>query len=122
MAVQASDVLAVIKSRPATIPDDTNDTAIQSYIDEAKPIMLQYCTLPQNIQEVPCVLKYPWVEIATPLMNNSTAVSSGTGTIKSVSDGDTTVQYSTDKTVQAKLFDSVSANNIRIMDSFRTLF
>jgi len=122
MAVQASDVLAVIKSRPATIPDGYSDTAIQSYIDEAKPIMLEYCTLPQNIQEVPDVLKYPWVEIATALMNNSSAVSSGTGTVKSVSDGDTTVQYSTDKTVQAKLFDSVSANNIRIMDSFRTLF
>lgn len=119
MAIQASDILAVIQSRPQTIPAGLDDAAIQSYIDEAKPIMLDYCTLPQNIQEVPGVLKYPWVEIATALMNNSTA---GAGAIKSVSDGDTAVQYSTDKSAQAKLFDSLSINNIRIMDSFRCLF
>ena len=122
MAVQASDVLAVIQSRPQTIPAGLDDAAIQSYIDEAKPIMLEYCTLPQNIQEVPGVLKYPWAEIATALMNNSTAQSSAAGAITSVKDGDTQVNYSAGKTSQAKLLDSVSANNIRIMDGFRTLF
>lgn len=124
MAVLASDVLAVIKSRPATIPDGLSDAVIQSYIDEAKPIMLEYCTLPQNVQSVPDVLKYPWVEIATVLMNNSTAASSaaGTGTVKSVSDGDTTVQFDTGKTAQAKVLDNLSVNNVRIMNSFRCLF
>ena len=124
MAVQASDVLAVIQARPQTIPAGLDAAALQSYIDEAKPIMLEYCTLPQNIQEVPDVLKYPWAEIATALMNNSAAQSSaaGAGAIKSVADGDTTVQFDNEKTSQAKLLDSVSANNVRVMDSFRTLF
>ena len=124
MAVLASDVLAIIKGRPATIPDDFADAVIQSYIDEAKPIMLEYCTLPQNIQEVPDVLKYPWVEIATTLMNNSAVQSSaaGAGAVTSVKDGDTQVNFSAGKTSQAKLFDSLSINNIRIMEGFRTLF
>lgn len=124
MAVTESDVLAVIKARPKTIPAGLDDDAIQSYIDEAKPIMLEYCTLPQNIQEVPDVLKYPWVEIATALMNNDTAQSStaGVGAITSIKDGGTQINYSTGKTSQAKLFDSMSINNIRIMDSFRCLF
>ena len=120
MAVQASDVLAVIKSRPATIPDGYSDTAIQSYIDEAKPIMLEYCTLPQNIQEVPDVLKYPWAEIATTLMNGAAALT--TGTVTSVHEGDSSMSIGSKKTAQAQLLDNVSANNIRIMDSFRTLF
>ena len=124
MAVTASNILAVIQSRPKTIPAGLGDTAIQSYIDEARPIMLEYCTLPQNIQEVPDVLKYPWVEIATALMNNDTAQSStaGVGAITSIKDGGTQINYSTGKTSQAKLFDGMSINNIRIMDSFRCLF
>ena len=120
MAVQASDVLAVIKGRPATIPDGFSDAAIQSYIDEAKPIMLEYCTLPQNIQAVPDVLKYPWVEIATSLMNNTAALT--TGTVTQLHEGDSTVSIGSKKTAQADLFDSLSVNNIRIMNSFRTLF
>lgn len=120
MAVQASDILAVIRSRPQTIPAGLEDAAIQSYIDEAKPIMLEYCTLPQNIQEVPDVLKYPWVEIATSLMNGAAALT--TGTVTSVHEGDSSMSIGSKKTAQAELFDSVSANNIRIMNSFRCLF
>lgn len=120
MAVTESDVLTVIKARPKTIPAGLDDDAIQSYIDEAKPIMLQYCTLPQNIQEVPGVLKYPWVEIATTLMNNDTALT--TGTVTQLHEGDSTVSIGSKKTAQAQLFDNLSVNNIRIMDSFRTLF
>lgn len=123
MAVQASDVLAVIQSRPQTIPAGLDEAAIQSYIDEAKPIMLEYCTLPQNIQEIPGVLKYPWAEIATVLMNSAAAsTAAGSGTVKSVSDGDQTVAFSADKTAQAKVYDNLSVNNIRIMDGFRSLF
>ena len=120
MSVQASDVLAVIKSRPATIPDGFSDAAIESYIDEAKSIMLEYCTLPQNIQEVPDVLKYPWAEIATVLMNNSAALT--TGAVTQLHEGDSTVSIGSKKTAQAQLYDSLSVNNVRIMNSFRTLF
>ena len=124
MAVQASDVLAVIQARPQTIPAGLDAAALQSYIDEAKPIMLEYCTLPQNIQEVPNVLKYPWAEIATALMNNSAAQSSASdnGVVSSLKEGDAQVNFSHGKTSQAQLLDGVSANNIRIMDSFRCLF
>jgi hypothetical protein len=118
MAVTASDILEVIKARSDTIPSGLDDFVIESYIDEAKAIMLEYCTLPQNIQEIPDVLKYPWVEIATTLINGSTS----SNTVKSVSDGDTSVQYSTDKSAQAKLFDTMSINNIRIMNGFRRIF
>lgn len=118
--MQASDILAVIKSRPTTIPDGFTDTAIQSYIDEAKPIMLDYCTLPQIIQSVPDVLKYPWVEIATTLMNNSEAFTRGM--VTQLHEGDSTVSIGSKKTAQAQLLDSMSVNNIRIMNSFRTLF
>ncbi|QEY33729.1 hypothetical protein FL966_00895 [Caproiciproducens galactitolivorans] len=120
MAVTASEALAIIKSRPATIPDGFSDDTIQSYIDEAKAIMLEYCTLPQNIQEVPDALKYSWVEIATVLMNNSAALT--TGTVTSVHEGDSSMSIGSKKTAQAELFDSLSVNNIRIMNSFRTLF
>lgn len=132
MAITASDVLAVIQSRPQTIPDGLDEAVISSYVDEAKPIMLEYCTLPQNIQEVPDVLKYPWVEIATSLMNNDSSdaysmSSTSSGAVKSISEGDTTIQYGTTATAtsgtnRAAALNSVSANNIRIMDSFRSLF
>lgn len=120
MAIQASDILAVMNSRPTTIPDGFSDVAIQSYIDEAKPIMLEYCTLPQNIQSVPDVLKYPWVEIATTLMNGTTALT--TGAVTQLKEGDSTMSIGSKKTAQADLFDSLSINNVRIMNSFRTLF
>lgn len=120
MAVTANDVLAVIRSRPQTIPDGFSDDAIQSYIEEAKPIMLEYCTLPQNIQEVPDVLKYPWVEIATALMNNNMAEM--TGTVTSIREGDSSTNFDSKKTAQGQLFDKLNVNNIRIMNSFRALF
>ena len=82
--------------------------------------MLEYCTLPQNIQEVPDVLKYPWAEIATTLMNGAAALT--TGTVTSVHEGDSSMSIGSKKTAQAQLLDNVSANNIRIMNSFRTLF
>lgn len=102
------------------MPDGFSDTSIQSYIDEAKPILLEYCTLPQNIQEIPDVLKYPWVEIATTLMNGAAALT--TGTVTQIHEGDSTLSIGSKKTAQAELLDSLSVNNIRIMNSFRTLF
>lgn len=120
MAVQESDILKVIKSRPTTIPDGFSDDIINSYIDEAKPIMLEYCTLPQNVQNVPDALKYPWIEIATTLMNGAAALT--TGTVTQLKEGDSTVTIGSKKTAQAELLDSLSVNNIRIMNSFRTLF
>lgn len=133
MPVTLNDILAVIKARPKTIPAGLDDAAIQSYIDEAKPIMLEYCMLPQNIQEIPDVLKYPWVEIATVLMNNSTtesysSTSTSSGKIKSVTDGDTTVQFGADTAAKtttvnrAEVLNNMSVNNIRIMNGFRRLF
>lgn len=120
MAIQASDILTVIKGRPATIPDGYSDATIQTYIDEAKTIMLEYCTLPQNVQNVPDALKYPWVEIATTLMNGAAALT--TGTVTQLHEGDSTMTIGSKKTAQADLLDKMSVNNIRIMNGFRTLF
>lgn len=120
MAVQASDVLTVIKSRPAAIPDGSTDAVIQSYIDEAKVIMLEYCTLPLNIQAVPDALKYPWAEIAMTLLNGVSALT--TGQVTRVKEDDTEMQFGNAKNAQAQLFDNLSVNNVRIMNRFRHLF
>ena len=68
-----------------------------SYINQAKESILGYCNIPLNAQ-MPDGLFYPWVEIAWSTAQGMTSVE-GTGAIKSISEGDTTITYDVGTTV-----------------------
>ena len=98
------------KAMPKTITDVINewlargyipvgqtseDTAkYTSFITQGKIAILDYCNLPQNIVNFPDGLFYPWVEISVSIMNGG-VFQQANGVIKSVSEGDTTIQYGT---------------------------
>jgi hypothetical protein len=70
--------------------DDTKKYT--SFINQGKAAILDYCNLPQNIVNFPDGLFYPWVEISYSIMNGG-VFQQANGVIKSISEGDTTIQY-----------------------------
>lgn len=112
----ASDVLAEWVSRGyVTSAQAVSDVAkYTSFINQAKAAILDYCNLPQNIINFPDGLFYPWVEIGYSTMNGG-VFQQANGVVKSVSDGDTTVQYGTDvnKAIQPVIDYSTTLNRFR---------
>ncbi len=110
--------MTAVKARSGAIPAGFGDTAIQSYIDEAKLIMLGYCTLPQNIQEVPDDLFYAWAEIATVLMWGGAFA--GKGKLSAVKEGDVSLSFAAGK-FNGSGVDFSKLDNIGAMNRYRTL-
>lgn len=96
MSKTANEVISEWLAR-GYVPADpaTGDTAKYiSFINQGKTAILDYCNLPQNIVNFPDGLFYPWVEISFSIMNGG-VFQQANGTIKSISEGDTTIQYGT---------------------------
>lgn len=67
-----------------------------SYIDQAKTDILDYCRLPQNIKSIPEKLFYVWSAIAWGLsVGGEFNSNTGALVVKSVKEGDTSIEYST---------------------------
>nr|DAJ95976.1 MAG TPA: head to tail adaptor [Caudoviricetes sp.] len=64
-----------------------------SYILQAKDTILAYCNIPLAA-DMPDGLFYVWVELAYATLNSAVATQ-GTGIVKSIAEGDTTVQFET---------------------------
>lgn len=97
MAKTASDVLTEWTARgyvPAN-PSAADTSKYTSFINQAKSAICGYCNLPQNIVNFPDGLFYPWVEISYAIMHGGVFQQSS-GTVKSVSEGDTSVTFNTD--------------------------
>ena len=94
MGKTASDIIAEWVARSYITPAQAlSDVAkYTSYIMQAKTAILDYCNLPQNIVDFPDGLFYPWVEIGWKTANNTESVT-GSGEVKSISEGDTTINY-----------------------------
>lgn len=96
MAKTASEVIAEWVARSYITPAQalSDVTKYTSYINQAKTAILDYCNLPQNIASFPDGLFYPWVEISYSIMNGG-VFNQANGVVKSISEGDTTVQFGT---------------------------
>lgn len=119
MAKTVSDVLAEWTARgyiPASL-SDADKAKYTSFINQAKSAICGYCNLPQNIVDFPDGLLYPWVEISYSIMHGGVFQQSS-GTVKSVSEGDTSVTFNTDTNrAIAPIVDYSAALN-----AFRRLF
>lgn len=94
-----------------------------SYIDQAKTDILTYCRLPLNIQNFPDGLFYTWAEIAWGLQqggefNSSTADM----TIKSIKEGDTSIEYGSSGGVGALTSATSTIRYADALNRFRRLF
>lgn len=112
-----TDVLAEWKKR-GYVPDDAaEDGKYLSYILQAKDSILSYCNLPLNIREFPDGLFYPWVDISYSTYTG--AAEAGSGAVKSVTEGDTTVTFSDGATSGSS--EKAAADYRSILDRFRRL-
>lgn len=92
MAKTEMDVLEEWKKR-GYLPNETAEEGkCLSYIKQAKDSILSYCNLPLNIKGFPDGLFYPWVELSYSAYTG--AADGSSGTVKSVTEGDTTVSFS----------------------------
>ncbi len=95
-----------------TAEQSTTDAAkYTSYINQAKGSILSYCNLPLNIQNFPDGLFYPWVEIAWATANGATFIE-GSGAVKSVTEGDTTIAFDVGTTAVSGTKASVDYSSI----------
>lgn len=88
-----------------------------SYINQAKDSILSYCNIPLAAQ-MPDDLFYVWVEIGWATANGATMVQ-GSGAIKSISEGDTSITYDVGTTVVKG--STVTADYTTILNRFRRL-
>ncbi|WP_312645366.1 hypothetical protein [Hydrogenoanaerobacterium sp.] len=92
-----TDVLNEWALRGYITAEQSTEPKYLSYINQAKDSILSYCNIPLKAQ-MPDGLFYPWVEIAWSTAQGMTAIQ-GTGAVKSVSEGDTTITYDAGATV-----------------------
>jgi len=97
MVKTASDIIAewVARSYITAAQALSDVPKYTSYIMQAKAAILDYCNLPQNIVNFPDGLFYPWVEIAWSIFKGG-VFSKADGTVKSFTEGDTTINFSTE--------------------------
>lgn len=116
MAKTNHDVLNEWVLRGYIPAEQSTDKKYESYISQAKDAILSYCNIPLSAQ-MPDGLFAPWVEIAWKTAQGTTTVQ-GTGAVKSVSEGDTTVTYDVGTKVVKQ---EVMLNYTSILDRFRRL-
>ena len=110
------DVLNEWVLRGYITAEQSSEPKYLSYINQAKDAILYYCNIPLKA-DMPNGLFYPWVEIAWNAAQGTTMVQ-GTGAVKSVSEGDTTVTYDVGTTV---IKNNAMLNYMSILDRFRRL-
>lgn len=97
--MDSSDVLHEWVKRGYITTDqaETDRDKYLSYIDQTKYEILSYCNIP-ILAQIPEGLFYVWVGMAWEGSQGLTAIS-GSGAVKSVTEGDTTVQFDVGTTV-----------------------
>lgn len=113
----AQDVLDEWVLRGYITAEQAADLKYTSYINQAKDSILSYCNIPLAAQ-MPDGLFYAWVEIGWATANGATMVQ-GSGAIKSVSEGDTKIDYDVGTTVVKG--STVTADYTTILNRFRRL-
>ena len=91
MAKTSTDVINEWVLRGYITAEQSTNPKYLSFISQAKDAILSYCNIPLKA-DMPDGLFYPWVEIAHSTAQGFSAIQ-GSGEIKSVSEGDTTITY-----------------------------
>lgn len=96
MAKTVNDVLTEWTARGyiAANPSTTDTAKYTSFINQGLQSICSYCKLP-DMTGLPDGLFYPWVEISWSILKGGVFQQSS-GTVKSVSEGDTSVTFNTD--------------------------
>ncbi len=95
MSKTAQDIFAEMQKRYGIA--ETEQSRYESYIEQAKQEIFAYCNIPEKA-DMPDGLFYPWVELSYTAAKQAQTIQ-GTGAIKSISEGDTTVTYDVGTTV-----------------------
>ncbi len=95
MPKTAQDVFTEMQKRYGVA--ETEQSRYESYIEQAKQEIFTYCNIPEKAA-MPDGLYYPWVELSHAASRQAQTIQ-GTGAIKSISEGDTTVTYDVGTTV-----------------------
>ena len=90
------------------ITDDKHDNMILLYIDKISAIVLDYCNVNELSRGLESFIEDKVMSIMKPIANNGTE---NTGEIKSISRGDTKIEYNVSEATQT------SSNGISLTDS-----
>lgn len=119
MSKTANDVLNEWVLRGYITAEQSSNQKYTSYINQARQSIVDYCRFPPTMAALPNGLFYAWVEIGWATANGATTIQ-GTGAIKSVSEGDTTVQFDVGTTVVSGK--TVTVDYSATLNRFRNLF
>ena len=90
------------------ITDDKHDNIISLYLDKISTIVLDYCNVNELSKGLESFVEDKVVSIMKPLVTGGTQ---NTGEIKSISRGDTRIEYNVGEAVQT------SSNSVNLTDS-----
>jgi len=111
-----NDVLQEWVLRGYITAEQSTEPKYISFINQAKDTILSYCNIPLKAQ-MPDGLFYAWTEIAWGTAQGTLTVD-GTGAIKSVSEGDTTITYD----VGTKVVKSdIVLTHMSVLDRYRRI-
>ena len=75
---------------------DSDKAKYLSFIDQGRQSILAYCHMPLTIDSLPDGLFYPWTEISYAIMTGG-VFKQASGTVTKIKEGDSEIDYSTDK-------------------------
>lgn len=116
MAKTSNDILQEWVLRGYITAEQSANPKWLSYISQAKDTMLSYCNIPIKA-DMPDGLYYAWVDIAWGIAQGTLTIE-GSGEIKSVSEGDTTITYDVGTKV---VKNDVSLNYMTTLNRYRRI-
>ena len=99
------------------ITDDKHDNKILLYISKLETLILDYCNVNELSKGLESFIEDKVVSIMKPTITGGTQ---NTGEIKSISRGDTKIEYNVGETVQASLNSfNLTDNDKKILNTYR---
>ena len=98
------------------ITDDKHDNIISLYLDKISTIVLDYCNVNELSKGLESFVEDKVVSIMKPLVTGGTQ---NTGEIKSISRGDTRIEYNVGEAVQTSNGVNLTDSDKKILNTYR---
>ena len=98
------------------ITDDKHDNIISLYLDKISTIVLDYCNVNELSKGLESFIEDKVVSIMKPLVTGGTQ---NTGEIKSISRGDTRIEYNVGEAVQTSNGVNLTDSDKKILNTYR---
>ena len=98
------------------ITDDKHDNIISLYLDKISTIVLDYCNVNELSKGLESFIEDKVVSIMKPLVTGGTQ---NTGEIKSISRGDTKIEYNVGEAVQTSNGVNLTDSDKKILNTYR---